>query len=259
MTTTAYSFSLHRIAQLYRFNAPWLRKQLFIYLAVSLATSLLYILGEGHIWQSPVNSICNLALGVMFILSPLVFIKGGDCRIVERLIPVSAAEKFVFHISWLVVIIPVCFLLPWISERIVSDDFRIIAGSGVDVELGMSTPPVFEWIQHISALAAMFTCYFCVVYPKTGRQLKGVIFGFLVIIVFNIVGAVFAAAEAFMVGYNSGMEGLDADVDQQELVMRVADAMYSNLTYAYIILGVFIAYSLLMLTLSYRSIHRRNL
>jgi len=250
MTT---SYSLHRVAQLYRFNLPWFRKQLLAYLAVSVATALLYIFGKGHIWQSPVNSICNLALAVMFILSPLVFIKGGDARIVERLIPASAVEKFTVHITWMLLMIPVCFLFPWIAEKIFADDFRIMAG------MEHQTPAVFDWISYLSALAAMFTCYYCVVFAKANRMLKGVIFSFVVIIAFNIIGAVFVAMEAFIIGYNAGAAGIGTEPDANVIAQQVTDAMFSHLGYTYIIVGVYAAYIVLMLGLSYRSIHRRNL
>lgn len=259
MATMASSFSLHRIAQLYSFNGPWLRKQLIGYLSFSVLTALLYIWGDGHSWQGAVSGTCHLALGVMFILSPLVFIKGGDARIVERLIPASAAEKFTFHVSYLVLMIPVCYLFPWLAEKLCAPEVVVIGDIKVDVEHGLGQPAVFEWIGYLSAFAALMTCLYCVVHARTNRALKGTIFAFVVIIGFSIIGSIFAAMEAFMIGFNEGAMGMEQSVDEAEVVAKVTEALNDHITYTYVLVGIFAAYALLMLGLTYRSLSRRNL
>ncbi|MDE6549149.1 MAG: hypothetical protein K2L22_09125, partial [Muribaculaceae bacterium] len=66
-----------------------------------------------------IYSPCRTILLFIFIWAPIVFTKGGDTRIVDRLIPASALEKFLFYMSYLFIVVGLaCYLCPWIAEKI---------------------------------------------------------------------------------------------------------------------------------------------
>lgn len=52
---------------------------------------------------------------------------------------------------------------------------------------------------------------------------------------------------------------MEQSVDEAEVVAKVAEALNDHITYTYVLVGVFAAYALLMLGLTYRSLSRRNL
>lgn len=257
MATTT-SFSIHRVAQLYSYNAPWLKKQILLYLGVSLVVSALYLLGQNHIWQMAVYALTSMALSVAYILSPLVFAKGGDTRIIERLIPATPAEKFVFHISYLLIFVTLsCYLLPFIAKLISPEPS--LGDSLTDImESAVKTPKIFDYCQYTAMGAGMITCLYFITAARRGRVVKAIILSFTVIITFNIITAIATAIAAFKIGVaeaQSGAEELDPTVVTQKLAVEISN----HTTYAWILFAVIAIYIIWMLTLTYRALYRKNL
>lgn len=257
MATTS-SFSISRVAQLYRYNAPWLKKQILLYLGVSLVVSALYLLGQNHFWQMAVYALTSMALSVAFILSPLVFAKGGDTRIIERLIPATPAEKFVFHISYLLIFVTLsCYLLPFIAKLIspapvLSGDFADMVGNA------MNSPVVFDLCEYGAMAAGMITCLYFITAARRGRVVKAIMLSFAVIITFNIITAIATAIEAFKIGVADAQSGVE-EPDPAVIAQKITEAVSQHTTYAWILFGVIALFIIWMLTLTYRALYRKNL
>lgn len=257
MATTS-SFSIHRVAQLYRYNAPWLKKQILLYFGVSLVVSALYLLGQNHLWQMAVYALTSMALSVAFILSPLVFAKGGDTRIIERLIPATPAEKFVFHISYLAIFVTLsCYLLPYIAQMISPQP--TLGGDFSDImESAVKSPRIFEYCQYAAMVAGMVTCLYFITAARRGRIVKAIMLSFAVIITFNIITAIATAIEAFKIGMAEAQSGTE-EVDPTDITRKVTEAVSQHTTYAWILFAFIALYIIWMLTLTYRALYRKNL
>lgn len=259
MTSHTCSFSLRRIALLYEFNAPWLRKQTVIYLIVSLIAALVFLLGHGQMWQMGVYGMLGMVITFMFILAPIVFVKGGDSRIVDRLIPASTPEKFVFYLSYLCVVIgAACFLLPYLAEKIYPSVFSFDGRFEKLVEVERDVPDPYRWSHYMAVVAAMVTCLYCVLGARGGRVVKAYIWPIVVEVIFSTLGTIFGVKEAFMAGYNEAA-GVVPVADGPELAGKVTLSMNVHATYSYTVIAIMAVYTLLMLWLSYRAIYRKNI
>ena len=246
-------FSWRRMVMLYRFNAPWIKRQTLIYLIFSLGVSLLFLFSHRQSWQLGVYTMLGLVLAFMYVFSPLVFLKGGDARMVERMLPASALEKFLFYVSYLFVVIPLaCFMFPWIAEKIypvVFDTQHPLAGM-----FDISGADIYQNNQILAFVTGMVTCLYCVLHARSGRYIKAIAFSVMVYIGSSVISAIYTTKEAFMAGYEAGAKYVDND----EITQRVTESISGHQTYATVWLIIMITYILLMMGLSYRSISRRN-
>lgn len=258
MTSQTSYFSWHRVAQLYQFNAPWIKKQIIIYFLFSLLTSILYLLIPSQIIRTGIFSTCNTILLFMFIWSPIVFTKGGDTRIVERLLPASALEKFMFYMSYLLIVIGLaCYLCPWIAERILPKLYSF-NNSEVWIPKRLSvTPILFEWSTYLSTIAAMMTCFYFVVSAKRNRVVKAYLISIGVSIFLSTFSTFYGVKEAIIAGYKDA--GQDIPFNESEIAEMVSNALNDHMNFSIFALLLNIALILLLMWLSYRSLYRRNL
>ncbi len=258
MTSQTSSFSWRRVAQLYQFNAPWIKKQTMIYFLFSLLTSILYLLIPSQIIRTGVFSTCNTILLFMFIWSPIVFTKGGDTRIVDRLIPASALEKFLFYMSYLLIVIGLaCYLFPWIAERFLPKLYSF-NNSEVWIPKRVSvTPIVFEWSTYLSTIAAMMTCFYFVIAGKHNRLVKAYLISICVSIVLSTFSTFYGVKQAIISGYKDA--GQDIPFNESEVAEMVSNALNDHIHFSIFALAVNIGLILLLMWLSYRSLYRRNL
>lgn len=257
MSTNA--FSLRRIARLYEYNLPWLKKQTIAYLLISLATALILILSHGQLWQMGVYSILSMLLTFLFIWAPVIFIHGGDSRIVERLIPASTPEKFSFYLSYLLIFVSISlFGLPLLAEKLYptltsfNDQFASV------VYVTRKVPEAFYWSQILCSVAAMFTCMYIVLNARSNRVVKAYLWPVAVMVVFSAFVTIYGAKEAFMIGYEQGLNG-EPQMNHDEIVSHVGVALNMHSAYSVTMLVIISLYILLMLILSYRAISRKNL
>lgn len=204
METTGMNFSWKRVAQLYEYNGPWLKKQTIVYAGISLFTALFFLFAHGRMWQMAIYGTLSLILTFMFIWAPIIFIKGGDSRIIDRLVPASPMEKFVFYMSYLLpVMLIVCFLFPRLAEEFYP---ILISGSNnfaTIKEIGDLMPDTYQWTQDLSVIAAMITCFYFVIVAKKNRVVKAYLWPIVAMSVFSSLGV--TTKEAFIQGYNDGV------------------------------------------------------
>lgn len=257
MKTQTSSFSWERVAQLYQYNDPWIRKQTIIYLLFSLATSLCYLLIPFQTLRMAVYSPCCTVLMFMYIWSPMVFTRGGDTRIVDKLIPVSPIEKFVFYMSYLLIVIGLsCYLCPWIAEKISA----VLYPDMNDGEMlqNEQVPIVFKWSTYLSTIAAMLTCFYFVIAAKRNRVVKAYLISIGVSMFLSTLNTFYGVKEAIIAGYKeAASQGSPAS--EAEIAEMVSSALNDHLHFSICALVVSLVYILMIMWLSYRSLYRRNL
>ena len=259
MKTQNASFSWHRVVQLYQFNAPWIKKQTIIYFLFSLITALVYLLISSETIRMGIYNPCRTILLFMFIWSPVVFTKGGNTGIVDRLIPASALEKFLFYMSYLFIVIGLaCYLCPWIAEKI-SLEFDLFGSDGNEIFTNERyVPGVFEWSNYLSTIAAMMTCFYFVISAKRNRIVKAYLISVGVSIFLSTFNTFYGVKEAIISGYREAA-GQGSPANEAEIAEMVSSALNDHLHFSIFALTVNIGIILLLMWMSYRSLYRRNL
>ncbi len=257
MTTQTAHFSWRRIAMLYQFNAPWIRKQTIIYFLFSLATALAYILISSPTIRMGVYNPCRSIITFMFIWSPIVFTKGGDTRIVDRLIPASALEKFVFYMSYLFIVIGLaCYLCPWIAEKItLYQPYIVNEENTANVS---AVPMIYQWSQYLSTVAAMMTSLYFVIAARHNRIVKAYLISVGVSIFLSTLSTFYGVKEAIISGYKEATDNLSR-VNETQIAEMVSSALNDHYHFSMFVFALSVGYILLLMWLTYRALYQRNL
>lgn len=189
--------------------APATKRQLLVYATVSALFALLQLLPLSEIGQFSVFTLVWSVIGYLYTLSPLAFVKHGDSRIIDRLVPVSAIEKYTFYMLYLLLAVPLTvYLLPALvvfyqaaHPEVCSESLEML----VKIQTGL---PVLIVVQNaLTALVSMMACFVTVMSVKTNRILKGVAAMFGVQILIGIVGGIWGLSSAFNMGFADGVSG----------------------------------------------------
>ncbi|MDE7409740.1 MAG: hypothetical protein K2N09_06930 [Muribaculaceae bacterium] len=259
MTTQTSNFSWRRVAQLYQYNAPWIRKQTTIYFLFSLITALLYISIPSETTRLTVYGSCCTVLQFMFIWAPVVFTKGGDNGIIDRLIPASPTEKFMFYLSYLFIVIGMaCFFCPWVAEKLYRVFYPGEEGIVDTIKSALDIPVLYKYSNYLSVLAAMITCFYCVVAVKRDRVMKAYLISICVLILTSLMNSFYGIKESVMLGFNEAIKDSGA-INETEIVEKVYNVMTDHLGFLIFCMTVSVVYIFLLMWLSYRSLYRRNL
>ena len=259
MKTQDSSFSWHRVAQLYRYNTPWIKKQTAIYFIFSLVTALVYLLIPSQTIRMGIYSPCRTILLFMFIWAPIVFTKGGDTRIVDRLIPASALEKFLFYMSYLFIVIGLaCYLCPWIAEKISLEIDLYGVDSTEIIPNERYVPGIFEWSNYLSTIAAMMTCLYFVISAKRNRVVKAYLISIGVSIFLSTFNTFYGVKEAIISGYKEAA-GSGSPASETEISEMVSNALNDHMHFSIFALAINVALIIILMWLNYRSLYRRNL
>lgn len=259
MTTQTSSFSWHRVAQLYQYNAPWLSKQTAIYFIFSLTTAIIFLFTRGHAWQVGLYSTCCTVQSFMFIWSPIIFTKGGDSRMVDRLIPASTIEKFVFYMSYLLIVMPIsCYLLLFVAEKIYLHTGPADGPMYNALETELLIPTSYKMIEYLATLAAMLTCFYFVIAAKRNRFVKAYLLSIGVLVIISSFPSFFIVKEAFLAGYNEAI-GIGPEVSGTEIAGLVNESVMSNNVFLITGICIILAYILMIFWSSYRALYRRNI
>ncbi|MDE6378988.1 MAG: hypothetical protein K2L11_00840 [Muribaculaceae bacterium] len=258
MKTQNASFAWQRVAMLYQYNAPWIKKQTIIYFLFSIVTSLVYLLIPSQTIRMGIYSPCRTILLFMFIWAPIVFTKGGDTRVVDRLIPASALEKLMFYLSYLLIVIGLaCYLFPWMAEKISPELYPSEMNDGSTIQ-SVSVPLVFEWSTYLSTIAAMLTCFYFVIAAKRNRLVKAYLISIGVSIFLSTINTFYGVKEAIVAGYREAASQGSA-ASETEITEMVSSALNDHLYFSFFALAINVGLIFLLIFLSYRSLYRSNL
>lgn len=263
---TTPGFSFRRVWAYALYYMPRLQGEMLIYAGISLICFILCLLpGPGEVQEFLMAGVWTV-IPILFYCGPLIFAKGVDTRIIERLMPVSAAEKLTFYYIYSLIIIPiVVYLLPlaagWIYMSCPS----------------LQTPEVTElyhikfhyagiiWIiNFISGIFISVACLYGVEASRHNRMMFGivgvVVANVIVGILSGIIGVV-SALKAFKTGFDDGLAGIDRTTEEfsNTIVKEVLQDLGQVNPLTLSILATIIVLIILTGWLTYRSIKRKDL
>lgn len=261
-------FSWKRVAGFAAYHSPVIRGQLALYFSVSILFSLLMLLKIGEVAQVCIFTIMLTVLSYMFLFSPLAFARAGDTRIIERMIPASPSEKFVFYMLYLFVMIPVSVhafpeLSLWLYTKMPDiqhpDVLSLI--SLRHQYFHDKNMALLSVVNVFTSAATVLTCFYVVMVAKTSRIIKAIISVFIIQIVAGLAGAVHGFISAFNEGVEKGLSGVPPKSLglPQEQVMNIVQDMYGQSAFMIVMVLIMAAFTLVMLFLNYRALNKRNL
>ncbi|MDE5870250.1 MAG: hypothetical protein K2H18_08445, partial [Muribaculaceae bacterium] len=224
-------FSFQRVWAFASFYMPRLRVQILVYFAASLVCAILSLIPANENVQLAIFVAVWSLLPILYYCTPLIFAKGVDTRILERVMPVSAAEKMTFFYMYLIVVIPiVVFLLPLTAVQIYMAIPGLQTESMVTMfEMKENIFGILSLINMASALLVAVICFFFVEYARTNRLLWGIVSIVAVNTIIGFVGGIVGACLAFKAGIADGIAGKPENFDaaMQGVVTDVMDELTS--------------------------------
>ncbi len=248
--------NLQRFNALWRFNYPLVERQVIIYLIVSVFFAILMLLPVSGPIQFSIYTFGNMALNYLVVLAPIVLAKNGDYRIIERLIPATAGEKFCWRLIYFLIVIPaVTIVFPyWAGYLYLQIPSIQTEAMKSAIEMAENLPFRVMLLNKLTYVAEVLTCLYVVSYTRKSRIVKSVLAVFVVQFV--------VACFGFAWGIYSTTAALSADshspLNPQQLQDEVLARMYDT-SYLFIVIGVVTVYTSIMLILNYRVLKHRNL
>ena len=235
------NFSWRRVWNVALFYGPAISKQLLIYAAATVVFFCLTLMPFNASAQVALFSMIWAAIGFMVEFAPIVLAKSGDSRIIERLLPATAAEKLTFFSIYFLLVVPfVCYLLPHMSLYV----YNSIPAIQTDAMLALidikhSNPPQIMVMNLLSTAAAIITCLYMVLFSKSNRIIKGILSVFAVNIGLGVLGAIYGMGAMFRLGYEQGVSGEQPDV--KEIINSMSQST-GYLVVVTVIIALFAAY-----------------
>ena len=252
-------FSLHRLAAFASYYFPQLKRQIFAYLLISILLSALIFVSNKYEVQMALYSVTWSVLGILCLCAPLIFAKKGNSRVIERLIPVSAAEKTVFYFLYLLVAIPVIlFLAPSVAMYILIHNPGLISDQLNEIlKLSDLISESSRLTNVVSSVGAIATCFYFVMRARHNRMLVGIVSIIVLEIVCGIIGAFIGGYTVLKVGFDDGFNNRAPDPDRLIEIMTDAMSIHNPLMLGY--MAIFTILSVTMIAMSYRLIKSQNL
>lgn len=259
LTATSDNFSWKRVAAVASFYRNCTDRQLLIYGLVSLLFFVLTLLPFTGNAQAGLFTMIWTILPLLLQMSPVVLSKHGDSRVIERLMPAKASEKFAFFLIYFLIVIPVfVYLLPELAlviyihvPAIQTEEMLPLA------RLHQQNYPLFIVMNAFSSAAGTLTCLYVVLHARHNRTLKGILSVFAVMIAIGILGAFYGAAAVFKAGYIAGSSG--EVVQGAEFAAKILDMMEEETWYVWFITFLIAGYCCVMLRYIYLQLRRPKL
>lgn len=255
-------YSLSRVWRFASYCMPRLGKQMLFYAIASLICMFLSLIRGSESMQTAMFAFIWTLVPFLYYCTPLVFAKGVDSRIVDRLVPVSAAERMTFYYLYILVILPAILFLPVLAGAkiyMMSPSVQT-PGTLALYELKFSNLGMLSCINFLGGILVCTMCFLCVERPRFNRLLWGVVAIFATNFFLGIFGAVLTGTEAFKAGLRDGMEGRPAiEPDSTQLVERTLTAL-SNASPMTVGMTALLAIMIIIVALlTYQTLKRRNL
>ena len=259
-------FSFKRLWAFAAYYIPRLKGELLVYTAISIVCSVLCLL--------PANEDVQIAsfvgtwtiLPIIFYCSPLIFAKGPDTRILDRLLPVSAAEKITFYYIYILMVIPVVVYLLPICAGLIYISCPALQTPGVMglYETKFSSVGFIWLINLIGGIFIALACFFSVEYARQNRMLWGIVAVIVANTIIGIFGAIIgmvAALKGFRTGLMDGLAGNEPNCEKatEEIVTSVLNEINTAHPVSLAMTGMIIVLIGLTVWLTYRTIRKRNL
>ena len=203
-------------------------------------------------------------LPLLVYCGPLIFAKGSDTRIIDRLLPVSAAERLTFYYVYTLIVVPVIVLGPLFLANWIYLQIPAIQNEGLVslYEMKFHTFGMINVINIIGIAFTIMTCLLCVEYARHNRILWGVVSIIITNMIIGIIGGVLGGLAAFKQGLADGMAGKsEAEIEShvESLTSNVINDLNTVNTPSIVALCVLCAGVIFVGWFTYRTIKKRNL
>lgn len=243
------------------YNRSMIKKQLLIYLSVTLFLSVMMLLPFGYAVQGAITSLVIAITPFLYKLAPIALNRGGDSRLIDRMIPASAAEKLTFYVIYFLGIVALAtFLLPEFAEFL-ARRFPSLNASGVvsAADSPFNANFAMKFCNIAGEIAPAATCLYVMNRARNNRIIKSVLSVLAVEIAFGIMGAFYAMGYAFSLGFEAGRTGGPVTFDPDMVARQAMDHLLNGSPFLLICAIVTTAYSILMLWLTYRNMKKSNI
>lgn len=248
------SFSLRRLGMFAQYYKPLIGRQLIIYCLISVVFFVLSLMPFPSYAQAGIFTLVWTALGFMYQLAPIVLAKSGDSRVIERLIPATACEKFCFYFIYFFIVVPVVvYTLPEISLYL----YGIIPSIHTQdmdylVYVHNSNPAMIVIMNSFSTAAGAATCLLVVLKARRNRVIMGIVSVFVVMVSVGIFGAIWGAAQMFRLGYEQAKNGIH--LSEQEQIDSILSILNANPAVTGTMTAIFAIYVFVVLWLTYSAL-----
>lgn len=257
-------FSFRRMMELNHFFGPAFGKLMLFYFIASVVFGIVILLPVNEYLQLANFTLIWATLPYMFSFAPLVMGKRGDSRIIERLLPVSATEKYVYLMGYFLIVIPIvvyavpeCALL--LYKQIPSIQTTALMDM-LSIHFGISSAVMITNLT--GAVATTLLCLYVVQHAKSSRMVKGIVSVFISQFGIAMMGAFYGVAAAFKSGLADGMadaaNGTCTNYGPDKVQAIVNDMMTFS-PYIITMIAILAVYMLTMFWLNYRQMTKDNL
>lgn len=254
---------MRRVCELWKFYSPVILRQSVVYLIVALLFTFLTLMPLYSAVQIALFGLIWTVIPLMFQLAPISLTKGGDARIIEKLIPASASEKYVVYMLWFLILIPaIIFLIPegalWAYTEIPAIQTEKMLEL---VNLHFANPLVCKVMNLFSAVAGMLTGLYVCLHARTNRTLKAILSVFAVNFAVGIIGALYGMSAVFARGFSDGLSlGENCEGEPTpEMINGIVQDVIANTPWLIGITGVIGAYMVLMFVMNYCQLKQGDL
>lgn len=255
-------FSWKRVGSLYRFNRPYIGKEVLFYGIASTVFALMTLIPSGSLLQFMIFTTTWSIIPYMVYLAPLIFAKSGDSRIIERMFPALPSEKYIFYLSYVLIIIPIIsYALPlltsWLYIKIPTIQTEPLLSLS---KIRFSMPVSMLILNILTSTAESLTCLYTVMKSRSSRIIKGIVSVFLVQFGIGLIGGIYGFIGAMQGGFeNAYTKTADADYLSGIAFSNTLLKQMSDSPVTYTMLGLLTVYTAAMLWLTYKAINRTNL
>ena len=260
-TSQSSGFSISRVWQFALYSLPGLKWQLIIYAIVSVVCGAICLIPAKETIQIGLFVAGWTALPLMYYCAPLIFAKGADTRIVNRLIPVSTAERFCFYYIYMLVVLPIIiYFIPLLCSNIYMHWPAVQTPEMMTLyEMKFNSLGVLSLINLFGAIFVIELCFLCVEYARHNRILWGIVGVICANTVIGFLGAILGGIEAFKAGMQDGFNGKKPADNVDQVVERVMERITHADAVSITIMGVIIVMAIATAVLTYRTLKKRNL
>lgn len=261
--TNSDGYSLSRVWAFTNYYLPRIKKQILIYAAVSALCAVVCLLPTPEFIQMGLFVAVWTLLPLLFYCAPLIFAKGADSRIVERLMPVTAGEKLTFFYLYTLLVVPIAvYLLPILSGLIYINCPSIQTPEVM--QLHTVKFHYFGMINLINIIGAMFismTCFLCVEAARQNRILWGIVAVIVSNTILGVIGAILGGYAAFKAGLRDGLAGKEsiAEENVKEYTNKILTDLNHADTATSIAVCVIIVITVITGIWTYRTLKRKDL
>lgn len=221
-------FSWHRVVMTGRFYRPLLARQIIWYPVASLLLSLIAYGCSFVESLEPLGATALGAISFMFYLAPLVLTRYDD-RMVAAMLPTTAAERWAFMMLYFFIAVPLLLLVPMAVLEVVAHfttpGHALLQQFYSERLLGMSPSGIYVCAD----LLPTALCLWGVLYFRHVRVLKSLLLACGSLLLFGIIGGMYAIVAGFKAGYDAAMTGVEYSPEMVDKIMQEAMMQFGPL------------------------------